>query len=120
MPKDTKQKDAKKKKAKAAAKAPVYKLPKKLRQKQFSKKEMKTETVKSLKAKARVHNAKVKAYLTIKLSQRKEALFRDVKIMLDSKVPRARNQVIAEHKAKQTKKQSAAGSGAGREVIDLT
>jgi hypothetical protein len=88
MPKDKKQKGAK---TKAAAKAPVYKLPKKLRQKQFSKKEMKTETVNSLKEKARNHNAKVKGLLHIKLSQKKMDLFRDVKYKRPAKMYQGRD-----------------------------
>ena len=57
--------------------AKVYKLPKGLRTKQFSNKAMKLETVKALKAKAKAHNARVKGFLHIKLTKKKEALFQD-------------------------------------------
>ena len=57
----------------------MYKLPKGLRTKQFLKKAMKLETVKTLKSKARDHNARVKGFLHIKLTQKKAGLFRDVK-----------------------------------------
>ena len=56
-------------------KAKVYKLPKKLRKQKFSKEEMATDMIKSLKDKARDHNIKVKGWMHIKLSQKKEALF---------------------------------------------
>ena len=84
MPKDDKQKQPK-------AKAKVYKLPKKVRKKTFTKKEMDSETVNSLKEKARDHNAKVKGYLHIKLSQKNEALYRDVKFKRDINAARVRD-----------------------------
>ena len=84
MPKDGKQKQPK-------TKAKVYKLLKKIRKKTFTKKEMASETVNWLKEKARDHNAKVKRFLHIKLSQKKEALFRDVKYKRDAEMKQLRD-----------------------------
>ena len=60
-------------------KAKVYKLPNCMRTKKISKKAKKLETVKTLKSKSRDHNARVKGFLHIKLTQKKADLFRDVK-----------------------------------------
>ena len=89
MPKVQKQGNPKSKKTKATkpkTKAKVYKLPKKVRKQTFTKKEMASETVNSLKEKARDHNAKVKGLLHIKLTQRKMDLYRDVKYKRDAKM----------------------------------
>ena len=178
MPKVKKQGNPKSKKTKATkpqAKAKVYKLPKAIRKKTFTKKQMASETVNSLKEKARDHNAKVKGLLHIKLSKKKMALFRDVKFKRPAKMyqgpdskPAGKNKCskdvymrdaipydamspaekkkfgplliqmketvdelykrnyfegrykIVQSKKKKIPKQSAAGSGSGREVIDLT
>ena len=177
MPKVKKQGNPKSKKSKATkpqTKAKVYKLPKAIRKKTFSKKQMASETVNSLKEKARDHNAKVKGLLHIKLSQKKMELFRDVKFKRPAKMyqgpdskPAGKNlcsknvymrdaipydamspaekkkfgpyliqmkDAVDElykrdyfegrykivKKKKRKPQQSAAGSGAGREVIDLT
>ena len=177
MPKVQKQGNPKSKKSKATkpqTKTKVYKLPKAMRKKTFTKKQMASETVNSLKEKARDHNAKVKGLLHIKLSQKKMELFRDVKFKRPAKMyqgpdskPSGKNRCSKDVytrdaipydamspaekkkfgpyliqmkdavdelykrdyfegrykivKKKKTKpKQSAAGSGSGREVIDLT
>ena len=177
MPKVTKQGNPKSKKSKATnpqTKAKVYKLPKAIRKKTFTKKQMASETVNSLKEKARDHNAKVKGLLHIKLSQKKMELFRDVKFKRPAKMyqgpdskPAGKNKCSKDvymrdaipydamspaekkkfgpyliqmkdavdelykrdyfegrykivKKKKRKPQQSAAGSGAGREVIDLT
>ena len=94
MPKVTKQGNPKSKKSKATkpqTKAKVYKLPKAMRKKTFTKKQMASETVNSLKEKARDHNAKVKGLLHIKLSQKKMELFRDVKFKRDAKIQEVRD-----------------------------
>ena len=94
MPKVKKQGNPKSKKSKATkpqTKAKVYKLPKAIRKKTFSKKQMASETVNSLKEKARDHNAKVKGLLHIKLSQKKMELFRDVKFKRDAKIQEVRD-----------------------------
>jgi len=94
MPKVTKQGNPKSKKSKATKpkpKAKVYKLPKKVRKQTFTKKEMASETVHSLKEKARDHNAKVKGLLHIKLTQRKMDLYRDVKYKRDAKIKQVRD-----------------------------
>ena len=177
MPKVKKQGNPKSKKSKATnpqTKAKVYKLPKAIRKQTFTKKEMASETVNSLKEKARDHNAKVKGLLHIKLTQKKMDLFRDVKYKRPAKMYQARDskptgknicskdvymrdaipydamspaekqkfgpyliqmkdavdQLYARNyfegrykivKKKKTKpKQSDAGTGSGRDVIDLT
>jgi len=94
MPKVKKQGNPKSKKSKATKpqpKAKVYKLPKKVRKQTFTKKEMASETVNSLKEKARDHNAKVKGLLHIKLTQRKMDLFRDVKYKRPAKMYQGRD-----------------------------
>ena len=94
MPKVKKQGNPKSKKSKATkpqTKAKVYKLPKAIRKKTFTKKQMASETVNSLKEKARDHNAKVKGLLHIKLSQKKMELFRDVKFKRDAKIQEVRD-----------------------------
>ena len=95
MPKVKKQGNPKTKKSKATkskqVNAKVYKLPKKVRKQTFTKKEMASETVNSLKEKARDHNAKVKGLLHIKLTQRKMDLFRDVKYKRDAKMKQVRD-----------------------------
>ena len=95
MPKVKKQGNPKSKKSNAAkskqVNAKVYKLPKKVRKQTFTKKEMASETVNSLKEKARDHNAKVKGLLHIKLTQKKMDLFRDVKYKRAAKMKQVRD-----------------------------